>query len=97
MRAVIFLAAGLAACTPAIYEVPGMTESSAAQVADCTLVGRVRGVPGVYGPLKDIGLKDARRAAKKKALEVGGDTIVFDPLPEGEDVFELPAQVYTCR
>lgn len=97
MRAAALCLAAVAACTPAIYEVPGMAELSAAEVADCNYVGKVRGIPGVYGPLKGIGLNDARRAAKEKALEVGGDSIVFDPLPEGEEVFELPAQVYDCR
>lgn len=97
MRAVCICVTALAACTPAIYEVPGVAELSAAEVADCRYVGRVRGIPGVYGPLKDIGLKDARRAAKEKAKEVGGDSVVFDPLPEGEVVYELPAQVYDCR
>jgi len=97
MRAAIVMVVCMAACTPAIYEVPGVAELSAAEVAECRFVGKVRGIPGVFGPLKDIGLQDARRAAKEKAKEVGGDTVVFDPLPEGEEVFELPAQVYDCR
>lgn len=94
-RAVLSIAV-LAACTTSIYDVPGITERTAAGVANCQFVGRVRGIPGVYGPLKDLGLKDARRAAKKKAEEVGGNTVVFDPIPEGEDVYEVRAQVYTC-
>ncbi|SFR47483.1 hypothetical protein [Litoreibacter janthinus] len=96
MKKAVFAAAALAACTPAIYEVPSITERSVAQVADCQFEGRVRGIPGVYGPLKELGLKDARRAAKEKAKEVGGNTVVFDPIPQGEDVFEVRAQVYSC-
>jgi hypothetical protein len=95
MKRAVLLAALLAACTP-IYEVPEVAERNASDVAGCEDLGRVRGIPGVFGPLKDIGLKDARRAAKEKAKEVGGNTVVFDPIPEGEDVFELQAQVYAC-
>lgn len=96
MKPALMIIAALAACSPAVLEVPSVTERTASQVADCQYIGRVRGIPGVYGVLKDIGLKDARRAAKEKAKEVGGDTIVFDPLPDGEQVYEVPAQVYNC-
>ncbi len=96
MKRAVLLAAALAACTPSIYEVPEVTERNASEVAGCEDLGRVRGIPGVFGALKDIGLKDARRAAKEKAKDVGGNTVVFDPIPEGEDVFELQAQVYSC-
>ncbi|EPX79237.1 hypothetical protein [Litoreibacter arenae] len=96
MKRSVLIVAALAACTPAIYEVPSVTERKAAEVANCELVGRVRGVPGVYGPLKELGLNDARRAAKEKASEVGGNTVVFDPVPEDEEVYELRAQVYNC-
>jgi len=96
MKWAVLSAAILAACAPAIYEVPGIAERSASEVAGCRDLGTVRGIPGVFGPLKEIGLKDARRAAKEKARDVGGNTVVFDPIPEGEDVFELQAQVYSC-
>ncbi|PTX55638.1 hypothetical protein C8N43_0277 [Litoreibacter ponti] len=89
------LGAALTACTPAIYEVPGVVEKLPSEVANCERVGRVTGKPGVFGPLAEIGLQDARRAAEQTAKEAGANTIVYDPLPEGE-VYELPATVYKC-
>ncbi len=96
MKRIALLAALLAACTPVIYEVPGVREAQASEVGGCTLIGIVTGKPGVFGPLRDIGLRDARRAALERAKEQGGDTVVFDPLPEGEEVFDLPGKVYRC-
>ncbi|MEP3347588.1 MAG: hypothetical protein ABJN34_04395 [Litoreibacter sp.] len=96
MRVAILGLAVLTACTPAIYEVPGVVERNATEVAGCTDLGRVHGIPGVFGALKDIGLKDARRAAKERAKEVGGNTVVFDPVPDAEVITDLPAQVYSC-
>lgn len=87
----------LAACTPAIYEVPGVAVRNLGDVAGCEDLGRVRGIPGVYGALKEIGIKDAQRAAKEKAKEVGGNVVVFEPIPEGSAVLEVGAQVYACR
>ncbi len=88
--------AGLVACSPVYYNVAGVKEAQASEVVNCTLIGRVKGIPGVYGPLADIGLKEARKAALEKAVEQGGNTVVFDALPTDGEVYELPAQVYTC-
>lgn len=96
MKRAVILVAAMAACTPTIYEVPGVAERNANEVAGCEDLGRVSGIPGVYGALKDIGLKDARRAAKETAKEVGGNTVVFDPVPQGETILEIQAQVYSC-
>ena len=94
-RAALILAV-LAACTPKIYNTADVAERSAADVTACQFIGTVRGIPAVFGPLKDIGLKDARRAAKVKAKEVGGNTVVFEPIPEGAEVYDVPAKVYAC-
>lgn len=96
MRGFIVVVATLAACSPINYGVADVAERAAVGVVDCQYIGRVRGIPGVFGALKEIGLKDARRAAKEKAKEVGGNTVVFDPIPEGAEVYEVPAQVYNC-
>ncbi|NNK77666.1 MAG: hypothetical protein HKP40_03040 [Litoreibacter sp.] len=99
MRPVLsFLIATLAisACSPVYYNVAGVREAQASEVTGCKLIGRVSGIPGVYGPLKDVGLKDARRAAMEQAKAQGGNTVVFDPLPEAGEVYELRAQVYSC-
>lgn len=71
-------------------------EASPDQVANCQKVGIVTGVPGLYGPLAEIGLRDARNAAKTVAFERGANTVVFDPIPEGEAVFELRGVAYRC-
>ncbi|GFE64017.1 hypothetical protein [Litoreibacter roseus] len=86
----------LAACSPVLYNVPGVREAQASEVVNCRLVGTVVGKPGVFGPLKDIGLRDARRAALEAATNLGANTVVFDPIPEGQDVYELPGQAYVC-
>ena len=96
MKRAVLSVAILAACTPAIYDVSGIAERSVADVANCRFIGNVRGIPAVFGPLKDIGLKDARRAAKVKAKEVGGNTVVFEPIPEGAEVYDVPTKVYSC-
>lgn len=96
VRWAAILSVGLLACTPAIYEVPGVQEAEASEVAGCTQIGIVTGKPGVFGPLRDVGLRDARRAALERAREQGGDTVVFDPRPEGEEIYELPGKVYDC-
>ena len=83
-------------CTPAIYEVPGVREAQATDVVGCELIGIVTGKPGVFGPLRDIGLRDARRAALERAKEQGGDTVVFDPQPADGETYELPGKVYAC-
>ncbi|MFY0691155.1 MAG: hypothetical protein JXR14_04440 [Paracoccaceae bacterium] len=92
----LIAALAITGCSPVYYNVAGVREAQASEVTECRLVGRVSGIPGVFGPLKDIGLKDARRAAKEQAKAQGGNTIVFDPLPETGEVYELRAQVYSC-
>lgn len=96
MKLAPLLIAGLTACTPTVFDVPEVAERSANDISNCEDLGRVRGIPAVFGALKEIGLKDARRAAKEKARDVGGNTIVFEPTPEGEVVLEVAAQVYSC-
>lgn len=85
----------LAACNTTVYP-SNIREARASEVAGCRHLGRVRGIPGVYGPLKDIGLKDARRSAKVKANDVGANTIVFDPVPADEQIFEIGGEAYSC-
>lgn len=71
-------------------------EASADEVVSCQRVGLVTGVPGVYGPLAKIGLRDARNAAKTVAYEQGANTVVFDVIPEGITVFEVTGTAYRC-
>ena len=85
----------ISGCAPAVA-VQTIREASAAQVVNCTELGRVAGVPGVYGPLASIGLKDARNAAKRAALEQGATDIVFDPVVPSETQYRVSGTAYKC-
>lgn len=71
-------------------------EANADEVAGCERIGLVTGVPGVYGPLAEIGLRDARNAAKRVAAERGANTVVFDVIEPGITVFEVNGTAYRC-
>ena len=88
--------AALAACSPVAYNVPDVREAQASEVTNCTLVGRVRGIPGVFGPLQDIGLKNARKAALERAKAQGGNTVVFEQVTPGAEVYDVAGDVYAC-
>lgn len=88
---------GIAACTPAIHTVPGVQEVSLAEVATCERRGRVTGVPGVYGPLKNVGLKDARKRALEAALNIGANRVVFDPILDEQVVTKITGDAYLCQ
>ena len=87
----------LAACTPAIQGVAGIREAQASEITNCAFVGNVIGKPEAFGPLTSLGIQGARKAALEKGAELGGNTVVFDPIPVGNvPVTELPARVYRC-
>ena len=88
--------AGLAACTPPAIAVKPVREAGPSEVVGCAELGRVTGVPGVYGPLAKIGLNDARNVAKRTALEQGANTVVFDEIPVGETVYQVEGTAYSC-
>lgn len=96
---VIALAA-LAACTsdPGFTGVGGMNEAEASEVAQCRYVTDLRMAPGVYGPLlAEQGLRYARNKIMSDAQRSGADTVVFDKVAPGSDVYELHAVAYRCR
>ncbi len=86
----------LGACTPPAIAVQTVREAGPEEVATCQNLGRVTGVPAVFGPLAGIGLKDARNAAKRTALEQGANTVVFDAVAPGEQQFEVSGTAYRC-
>lgn len=92
------LAAGLAACTqdPGFVGVAGVREAAAAEVAACSYVTDIRMSPGVYGVLADQGLKYARNTIMADARDAGANTVVFDPVTPGADVYEIHAVAYRC-
>jgi hypothetical protein len=86
----------LGACTPPAIAVQTVREAGPGDVVGCQNIGRVTGVPAVFGPLAGIGLKDARNAAKRTALEQGANTVVFDAVVPGEQQFEVNGTAYRC-
>ncbi len=93
---VVMICAVLAGCSPPAVAVQTVREAGPGDVAGCQNLGRVTGVPGVFGPLANVGLKDARKVAKRTALEQGANTVVFDEVAPGEQVFEVTGTAYRC-
>lgn len=86
------------ACTPdpGFTGVSGVREATAAEVASCTYVTDIRMTPGVYGVLADQGVKYARNTMLADARDAGANTVVFDPVTPGAEVYELHAVAYRC-
>lgn len=92
------LVASLAACTsdPGFIGVPGMRETDAASVAACRFVQNITGKPSVFGPLASQGVRYSHNQILAFARDAGADTVVFDPVSPGADVYELRAAAYRC-
>lgn len=88
----------LAACTgdPGFTGVPGVREATAAEVAQCRYISNISMTPGVYGPLATQGLKYARNKIKADAQMAGADTVVFEQVTPGADVYKVNAVAYRC-
>ncbi len=97
LTAMPFVAA-LAACTsdPGFTGVSGVREAQATEVAGCRYLSNISMVPGVYGPLATQGLKYARNKIKADAQAAGADTVVFEQVTPGADVFKVNAVAYRC-
>lgn len=92
------IAAPLAACTtdPGFTGVAGVREATVAEVARCTYISDIRMTPGTYGILADQGVKYARNKVMADARASGANTVVFDPVSPGADVYVLHAVGYRC-
>ncbi|MDI3334971.1 hypothetical protein QKW60_00985 [Defluviimonas aestuarii] len=88
----------LAACTqdPGFTGVSGVREASPAEVATCTYVTDIRSTPGAYGVLAGPAVKYARNRILADAREAGANTIVFDPVSPGVEIYQLHAVAYRC-
>lgn len=104
-RAAALLLAGLTAlpalagCSqnPGFAGVPSVREADSYQVASCTYLTDIGMEPGVYGPLlAQQGLKYARNKVKADALNAGANTVVFDKVAPGADVWVVHAKAYRC-
>lgn len=92
------MVAGLAGCTndPGFRGVSGVREASAAEVTACRYITDISMRPGVYGVLAEEGLKYARNTIMADALDAGANTVVFDQVTPGADIYKLHAQAYQC-
>lgn len=88
----------IAACSdPGFRGVPGVREADAGAVGQCAHVANIRGVPSVYGPvLGGQGLSYTRNQVLSDAQAAGANTVVFDKVTPGQEVYELRAAAYRC-
>ncbi|MCV2878651.1 hypothetical protein OE699_07280 [Sedimentimonas flavescens] len=100
MKSLMPLAAALvlAACNdPGFRGVPEVRTARANEVAACQLVSNISMEPGVYGPvLAEQGLRYARNKVMETARQDGANTVVFEQVEPGSDVYLVRAQAYRC-
>ena len=99
MRHVLVLAplALLACADPGYQGVAGVREAEASEVAACQLLVNIRALPSVYGPVLGAqGLAYTRNQVMADAQKAGANTVVFDKVAPGQDVYELRATAYRC-
>ena len=95
----LIAAALLAACTqdPGFVGVPGIREAEAHEVGACRYLSNISMTPGVYGPLlAEQGLRYARNKVKEDAIAAGANTVVFEKVSPGTDVYQVRAVAYRC-
>ncbi len=96
MMRVLTLVLLTAACSTAPPPPSPATIARAGDVAGCTRIGTMTGVPGVYGIFAAQGIADARRVVLDGAVEMGANTVVFDPVEPGTTVTRVTAATYRC-
>ncbi len=74
----------------------GVRTASAEEVGNCEYVKNISTTPGVFGPLAQAGLEDARNAALRSAANSGANTIVFEQVEPGAPVYRVEAVAYRC-
>jgi len=95
----LLAAALLAACTqdPGFVGVPGIREAEPHEVTACSYLSNISMTPGVYGPLlAEQGLRYARNKLKEDAIAAGANTVVFEKVTPGTDVYQIRATAYRC-
>jgi hypothetical protein len=101
MKQIILVAAiiaPLSACIrdPGSTGVSGMREATAAEVAQCRYISDIRSTPGTYGILASPGVRYARNRILADAQQAGANTVVFDPVSPGTEIYQLHAVAYSC-
>lgn len=88
----------LAGCAQGPVPVPpGLREAGPAEVAACSYITDIQMTPGAYGPVVgDQALRRARTQVMNDALAAGGNTIVFDQVSPGQQIYLIHAKAYRC-
>ena len=81
---------------PSFTGVTGGREAVAADVSACAYGSNFSMTPGVFGPLADQGLDYARNKVLEDARNLGANTVVFDKVAPGADVYRVTATAYRC-
>ncbi len=94
-RSILLLPMVLAACDP-LAPPEGVNIATADQVTSCEYVKNISSTPGIFGPLAQTGLRDARNAVLRSAADSGANTVVFEPVAPGERAFTVEGVAYRC-
>jgi hypothetical protein len=88
----------LAGCDdPGFRGVPEVRTATAAEVGSCRLISHISMTPAVYGPvLAEQGVRYARNKVMESARADGANTVVFEQVEPGADVYVVRAQAYSC-
>lgn len=93
----LLVAGLLAGCDdPGFKGVPDVREATAGEVGMCRYVSDISDRPGVYGPLLSEGIKYAHNSIKAMAKDSGANTVVFEQVTPGADIYMLHARAYAC-
>lgn len=95
--AILALPLFVAACTTPWGDAPTtVREATLAEVGSCTPIKTIRANPGVFGPLAEQGLANARKRIYQSAERDGANVVVIEPTLPGQPVVELVATAYRC-
>ena len=88
----------LAGCSdPGFRGVPEVRSARLDEVGACRLISHISIEPGVYGPvLAEQGLRYARNKVLEMARSDGANTVVFETVEPGTDVYLVKGDAYAC-
>lgn len=88
----------LAGCSdPGFRGVPSVRTASSVEVSACRLISHISMQPSVYGPvLGGQGVSYARNKVLQSAAADGANTVVFDQVEPGAEVYEVRGSAYAC-
>lgn len=93
------LSAVIFGCTndPGFTGVSGVREAAPGDVLACRYISDISARPALYGPvLGQEALKYSRNTILAEALDSGANTVVFEQVTPGSDIYKLHAKAYSC-